>query len=148
MMQNKKFLITAFLAFIFTFPSDLFGQTAPLNSSEEQILSYPEFLNKLASQNLGYLAEQYNINIADAEVEAAKILPDPEVSFSAYDNQERRMKMGYGFEVELGWDLELGGKRKARRNLAKDERELTHLELNEFFQDLRTSSTLAFLEPL
>jgi len=148
MMRNNKLIKTALLAFIFVFSSNLFGQKTSHSPSNEYQLSYAEFLQKLTSQNLGYLAEQYNINIAEAEIEAAKILPDPELSFSAYDNQERRMKMGYGFEVELEWDLELGGKRKARKKLAKDEYELTHLELSEYFQELKTESTIKYLKAL
>src|SRR5699024_178549 len=126
----------------------VFGQEFLENKKKDYALSYPDFIDKLAAENLGYAAEQYNISIAEAEIEAAKILPDPELSFTAYDNRERRMKMGYGCEAELEWDLELGGKRKARRNLALAERELAEMELNEYFKTLRKSATIEFLEAL
>lgn len=132
-----------FLLSLVMIPAIIFAQTPA-----ERSISYSEFLQKLSRQNLDYAAEKYNIAIAEAEVEAAKILPDPELNFTAFDNQERRMKMGYGFEVELEWDLELGGKTKARKQLAQDELELTHLELSEYFQELRTESTLAYLQVL
>src|SRR5699024_1774434 len=106
------------------------------------------FIRKLTDQNLEYAAQKYEVAIADAEVEAAKILPDPEISFTAFDNQERRMKMGYGFEAEVEWELELGGKRKARKNLANEERQLTELELQKYFRELRKESTLDFLRAL
>lgn len=111
-------------------------------------LTYKEFLSKMITNNLSYAAEKYNINIAEAEVQAAKAFPDPELSFGWADNQQKRMQMGYGFEAELSWDLELGGKRKARKNLAQDQKVLAELELQEFFHTLRAESTLTFLEAM
>ncbi len=113
-----------------------------------QKITYHDFLNRIGTQNLGYIAEKYNLDIADAEVEAAKIFPDPELSFGWVDNGERRMEMGYGFEAELSWDLELGGKRKARKNLANSQKVLATLELQHYFQELRAEATIAFLETL
>lgn len=127
------------------------GSYAQVHSNgpeKQQSLTYGNFIQKLTTQNLGYIAEKYNLAIADAEMEAAKILPDPELSFTAFDNQERRMNLGYGFEAELEWDLELGGKRKARKKLAGHERELAELELQQYFYQLRKEATLIFLEAL
>lgn len=145
MGQKQLFLKSGFL-FLFLISSSFFW--AQSISANQHSLTYSDFLKKLNKHNLGYATEKYNISIADAEVEAAKIFPDPELSFTAFDNQERRMKMGYGFEVEVEWELELGGKRKARKNLAKDELELAHLELTEYFHELRTESTITFLHVL
>lgn len=147
MWTNKTFKI-GITAIVFALSFSVFGQESLENKKKAYTLSYTDFINKLADQNLGYAAERYNIAIADAEIEAAKILPDPELSFTAYDNQERRMKMGYGFEAELEWDLELGGKRKARRNIALAERELAEMELTEYFKELRKTATIEFLEAL
>ncbi|HLS29433.1 MAG TPA: TolC family protein [Flavobacteriaceae bacterium] len=147
MWTNKTSKIgTTFIIFLLSF--SVFGQESLENKKKDYTLSYPDFIDKLATQNLGYAAEQYNISIAEAEIEAAKIFPDPELSFTAYDNQERRMKMGYGFEAELEWDLELGGKRKARKKLALAERELAEMELIEYFKELRKSATIEFLKAL
>lgn len=146
-MIQHYLLRASIFAYFLVSCSFLFGQEDSTQPKELNI-SYGEFIQKLSKQNLGYAAEMYNLSIADAEIEASKIFPDPELSFTAYDNQERRMKMGYGFEVELEWDLEMGGKRKARRNLALAERELTQLELIEYFQDLRNHSTVVFLEAI
>lgn len=147
-MWTNKFSKTGITFIIFMLSFSVFGQESLESKKKDYTLSYPDFINKLATENLGYAAEQYNISIAEAEIEAAKILPDPELSFTAYDNQERRMKMGYGFEAELEWDLELGGKRKARRNIALAERELAEMELTEYFKKLRKNATIEFLEAL
>ncbi|WP_413514031.1 TolC family protein [Myroides odoratus] len=122
------------------------GHTEPTVTKSS--LTYKEFLSKMVENNLSYAAEKYNINIAEAEVQAAKAFPDPELSFGWADNQQKRLQMGYGFEAELSWDLELGGKRKARKNLAHDQKVLAELELQEFFHTLRAESTVAFLEAM
>ena len=118
------------------------------HSTEKSSLTYKEFLSKMIANNLSYAAEKYNINIAEAEVQAAKAFPDPELSIGWADNQQKRMQMGYGFEAELSWDLELGGKRKARKNLANEQKILAELELQEFFHTLRAESTITFLEAM
>ncbi|WP_430614542.1 TolC family protein [Flavobacterium sp. JP2137] len=123
------------------------AQVQPATTQTQKIY-YPDFLNRVGTHNLGYLAEKYNLSIAEAEVEAAKAFPNPELSFGWTDNGERRMEMGYGFEAELSWDLELGGKRKARKLLAGSQRVLATLELQNHFHELRADATVAFLEAL
>lgn len=117
-------------------------------TANKSSLTYKEFLSKMVENNLSYAAEKYNINIAEAEVQAAKAFPDPELSVGWADNQQKRLQMGYGFEAELSWDLELGGKRKARKNLAYDQKILAELELQAFFHTLRAESTITFLEAM
>ncbi|MEC4113688.1 TolC family protein [Myroides pelagicus] len=111
-------------------------------------ITYKDFLGRMITNNLAYSAERFNLDIAEAEVQAAKAFPDPELSFGWADNQQKRMQMGYAFEAELSWDLELGGKRKARKNLANDQKVLAELSLQEFFHTLRAESTIVYLEGL
>lgn len=146
-MKNKwiSLLVTCFLLLWVT-PKGLAQVQKPQLAAQK--ITYLDYLNRIGTQNLGYIAERYNLNIADAEVEAAKIFPDPELSFGWVDNGERRMEMGYGFEAELSWDLELGGKRKARKNLANSQKVLATLELQNYFHELRAEATIAFLETL
>ncbi|TRX37942.1 TolC family protein [Flavobacterium sp. ZT3R18] len=112
------------------------------------IINYSDFLTLVSKNNLGYAAEKFNMNIADANVEAAKVFPDPELTIGASDTGQRRMQMGYGFSGELSWSLELGGKRKARINLAKSTNELTKALLEDYFRNLRAEATLNYLTGL
>lgn len=111
-------------------------------------MNYPEFLILVNKNNLGYAAEKFNVNIAEANVEASKVFPDPELAIGANDNGQRRMQMGYGFSSELSWTLELGGKRKARINVAKSTGELTKSLLEDYFRNLRADATLNYLTSL
>lgn len=111
-------------------------------------MNYPDFLSLVNKNNLGYAAEKFNVNIAEANVEASKVFPDPELAIGGHDNGQRRMQMGYGFSTELSWTLELGGKRKARINVAKSNSELTIALLEDYFRNLRADATLNYLTSL
>jgi cobalt-zinc-cadmium efflux system outer membrane protein len=111
-------------------------------------MNYPDFLSLVNKNNLGYIAEKFNMHIAEANIEASKVFPDPELAIGASDNGQRRMQMGYGFSTELSWALELGGKRKARINVAKSTSELTKTLLEDYFRNLRADATLFFLTSL
>ncbi|MCC8094877.1 MAG: TolC family protein [Tannerellaceae bacterium] len=102
-------------------------------------LTFQDFLNRVGKNNLDYIVEKFNIKIAEAEVIAAKVLPDPEVTFEALDDN---------YIVELEYNLELGNKRKARVRLARSEAELEKLAVEYFFQELRAEAADAFLETI
>ncbi len=140
---NQFFKICLMFVFV---NGSAFAQADPF--STKQTLQYKEYLARISDNNLEYAAERYNLDIADAEMQAARVFPDPELSFGWGDNGHKRMQMGYAFEAELTWDLELGGKRKARKEVALSERRLAEFELTDFFQKLRSESTIAYLEAM
>jgi len=111
-------------------------------------IDYRTYIELVGKNNLEYSAEKFNINIAEANIISSKIFPDPELSFGFADNGQRRMNMGYAFSSELSWTLELGGKRKARINVAKDEAQLTRLLLEDYFRNLRADATIAYIETI
>jgi len=122
------------------------AQNLPQTHSKET--DYSTYIHRVGQNNLAYSAEKFNINIAEANVLSAGIFPDPELSIGWADNGQRRMKMGYGFTSGLEWTLELGGKRQARMDLAKNESKLTSLLLEEYFRNLRADATLAYLQTI
>jgi len=141
-MIKHSFRPTLFPLLLLLTGSSLPGQNAA------QGIEYPAFLEKLAAENLPFAAQKYNISIAEAGVQAARALPDPELSFIGYDNQEQRLGMGYGFETELSWTLELGGKRAARKQVAAAQLTLAQLETRDFFRKLKKEATTAWLTVL
>lgn len=108
-------------------------------------IDYTTYIGLVGKNNLQYSAEKFNVNIAEANILSARIFPDPQLGFGYLDNGQRRMNMGYGFNSELSWTLELGGKRKARIDLAKNEAQLTSLLLEDYFRNLRADATLGYL---
>lgn len=111
-------------------------------------MNYSDFLSLVSKNNLGYAAEKFNLNIAEANVEASKVFPDPELAVGVNDTGQHRMQMGYGFSTGLSWTLELGGKRKARISMAKNTSELTKTLLEDYFRNLRADATLNYLNSL
>lgn len=109
------------------------------DSIPHNTISYRDYLNTVGKKNLSLLIEKYNIKIADADIIAAKVMPDPELGFEAANET---------YTVELGYNLELGNKRGARVRLAKSEAELSRLAVDQFFQELRAEATDAYLEAI
>jgi cobalt-zinc-cadmium efflux system outer membrane protein len=119
-----------------------------VHAQEKRILTFSEYLNNVGNANVGYLAEKYNVDLAEAKLKAAKVFPDPELSVSYANNQNWNLQMGYGFEAELSYTLELGGKRQARIRVAQSEKEMTDALLEDYFRNLRADATLAYLAAL
>mgnify|MGYP000178288048 FL=1 len=69
----------------------------PVNAPYQDI-SFEEYLNRVGKNNLNYLAEKLNVSIADAEIIAQKILPDPELGFEA-DNETFSLGLSYSLEL-------------------------------------------------
>ncbi len=116
--------------------------------SNAQTLTYQNFMNNIKNKNIEYIVEKYNVDIAKANAEAAKVFPDPNFSISGTDNQERSLKMGYSIDAGLDYTFELGGKRSARIKLAQSETELNNALLQDFFRNLRADATLAYMNTL
>ena len=111
-------------------------------------VSYPSFLKMVSQQNLGYAAEQFNLSIATADALNAKVFPDPEWNLSAGDQREGGIRKGYELISGISYLLELGGKRKARIELANGEQRLSELELDDYFRQLRMEATVAYLKAM
>lgn len=110
-----------------------------VDSIAQPKLSFEKYLNEVGKNNLSYIAEKFNINIAEAEVISQKVLPDPEFTFEGNDE---------GLDIELGYTVELGNKRGARVRLARSQAEVEKLSVEYFFQELRAEATNAFLETM
>ncbi|MDR2271155.1 MAG: TolC family protein [Sphingobacterium sp.] len=115
------------------------------STSTQNILEYDNFITKVNKSNLSYAAEKFNLSIAEANMISARVFPDPEFTLGLFDNSERTKQLGRGYNLGLGWTVELGAKRQARRQVAHDEAEITRLLLGDYFRNLRADATLAFL---
>lgn len=145
MIQNKKQKWTVFFMLL-SFSVVSYAQIDTTFTAVK--MNYQDFLSLVSKNNLGYAAEKFNVDIAQANTEASKVFPDPELIIGVSDNGQRRMQMGYGFSTELSWTMELGGKRKARINVARSTAELTKTLLEDYFRNLRADATLNYLNGL
>ncbi|HSZ72996.1 MAG TPA: TolC family protein [Cytophagaceae bacterium] len=143
MKNYKSLLIGSILLLVSLYSS------AQVDTTFKRInLNYSDYMTLVGKNNLSLAAEKFNVDIAEAQIENAKVFPDPELSFGWFDNGQRRMNMGNGYNSRLGWTLELGGKRKARIDLARSEAELAKYLLQDYFRNLRADATLSYLQAL
>jgi len=131
--KMKHYNLLAVLLLIFIVCSKAPAQST--GNTPVQELTFSEYLTRVGKSNLGYLAERLNINIAEAEVIAQKVFPDPELEFEAANET---------FSLGLGYSLELGNKRGARIRLARSMATYEKLSLESYFQDLRAESANLF----
>lgn len=121
---------------------------ADADAQEKRILTFDGYLNDVKNNNISYLAEKYNVDMAAAQVKAAGVFPDPELSVSYANNQDWDLQMGYSIDAELSYTLELGGKRRARIRVAESEKEMTDALLEDYFRRLRADATIAYYTAL
>lgn len=111
-------------------------------------ISLNSYLLNISKGNLGYAAEQFNVTIAEANLKAAKVFPDPEVSFNYSNNQDQSMQMGQGVETGISYPISLGNKRGANIALSRSQYELSQLMLEEYFCNLRADATINYFVAL
>ena len=137
MKKNIRYNIVLLLLMVEAVLIPAFAQMPEIKLG--QSISFEEYLNRVGKKNLSYLAEKLNVSIADAEVIARKIFPDPELEFEAGNET---------FSLGVSYSLEMGNKRGARIKLARTQAELEKLFLQQGFQDLRAEAADLFLEAI
>jgi len=111
-------------------------------------LDFKKYLNLVSTNNLEYAAQKYSIPISEAAIEAAKIFPDPTVEMDWTESREGSVRSGYAYSFEIDKTLELGGKRKARIDLARSNSSLSRALLDDFFRILQADASLVYLAAL
>ncbi|KMQ59574.1 transporter [Chryseobacterium angstadtii] len=97
--------------------------------------------------NLQLLAEQYNINMADADILQAKIWELPQLSgqINAYNPEGKKVfDIGQAKGAEITQLIYMGGKKKNEIAFAKSNKELAQLQFSQLLVDLRTQLHAAY----
>lgn len=142
-MKTKIRLLICFMFLVANAPAQTIEPVL-----EQKNLDYSIFIGRVLKHNVSYAAEKYNLSIAEANIISSDIIADPEFTAGAFDNNERTKQLGRGYTVGMSWTAELGAKRQARRQVAKDEMEIARLLLIDYLHHLRVDATLAFLAAL
>ena len=107
----------------------------------QQHMSLLDCENAFQKNNLQLLAQQYNINFADADILQAKIWELPQLSgyVNAYNPEDRRaFDAGRAKGVEVSQLIYMGGKKKNEIAFAKSNKELAQLQFSQLLVELRT----------
>lgn len=110
-------------------------------------LYFNEYLAYVKDKNLGLAAQKYNVGMAEASILTAGIFPDPQIEMETSNNGVSK-DMGHTIEGAISWTLELGRKRKARIEAAKNEAEYSKLQLQDYLRNLLADATLGYIEAL
>ena len=125
----------------------------PAAASADEPLTVAQAIDEALQHNLGLLAERASLTIADAQMIAAKLRPNPVFSFSA-DHLDW-LGTGYNAEnnggpPESAWrvdvPLERGGKRDARIALASVVKSAAAAQFADAVRGLRQDVTLACID--
>jgi len=133
------------------FALSVFVPAAPTAASEP--LTIAQAIDEALQHNLSLLAERASLTIADAQMIAAKLRPNPVFSFSA----DHLDWLGTGYNAqnnggppEIAWrvdvPLERGGKRDARVALASVVRSAAEAQFADAVRTLRQDVTLACID--
>ena len=109
--------------------------------SAQQQMSLLECENAFQQNNLQLLAEQYSINMADADILQAKIWELPQMSgyINGYNPQDRRfLDAGRAKGFEVTQLIYMGSKKKNEIAFAKSNKELAQLQFSQLLVELRT----------
>jgi cobalt-zinc-cadmium efflux system outer membrane protein len=140
--KMKKIFLLAFTGLFISFAA----HSQELEKTQ-QTIDYKTYIELVWQQNLGYAAEKLNVSTAEANIEAAKVFNDPELSLEYGDNNEAYLQMGRSVSVELSKTFSIG-KRSANIDLATSEKALNEALLEDYFHRLRAEATLAYLEAI
>lgn len=123
----------------------LFACGISLQAQVIEPVTYSCYLEKVNAGNLDYAAQKLNVSAAKADVVAAKVFNDPEISVEYSNNEDHTLQMGQSVAVGLTQTLS-PGKRGAAIRLARSESELSEALLADYLRNLRAEATIAYLE--
>ena len=112
----------------------------------QSAMSFADFMARVSEKNASYLVEKYNIDIATANEQAARVVSDPELSLDYSNNEDWSLQMGQSYELGLGWSFSFGNVRGARMKLAETEKDITVQAVSDFFNNLRSEAAAAYAE--
>jgi outer membrane protein, heavy metal efflux system len=107
----------------------------------QQQMSLLDCEEAFQKNNLQLLAEQYNINMADADILQAKIWELPQLSgqINAYNPENNKVfDMGHSKGAQVTQLIYMGGKKKNEIAFAKSNKELAQLQFSQLMVDLKS----------
>ncbi|WBV58896.1 TolC family protein [Chryseobacterium daecheongense] len=107
----------------------------------QQQMSLLDCEKAFQTNNLQLLAQQYNINMADADILQAKIWDLPQLSgqINAYNPEGKKVfDVGHAKGAQVTQLIHMGGKKKNEIAFAKSNKELAQLQFSQLLVDLKT----------
>ena len=119
--------------------------TEGFSGSTTSKLTLRQFINEVARSNVDLAAQRYNVSIAQAQLVAARVSPNPTLSFGGtrdVSNKQQPSSENGG----LSQMIEVGGKRHFRVSAATKNLLASSATLEDFFRTLRGTAANAFID--
>ncbi|MDR2237955.1 MAG: TolC family protein [Chryseobacterium sp.] len=116
-------------------------------AGQQRELSLLECEEAFQKNNLQLLAEQYNINMADADILQSKIWELPQLSgqINAYNPENKKVfDVGHAKGAQVTQLIYMGGKKKNEIAFAKSNKELAQLQFSQLLVDLKARLRTAY----
>jgi cobalt-zinc-cadmium efflux system outer membrane protein len=138
----KKINVIIYTCFVLLFHNDI---TAQDKENHRQIpISLSDYLSNVTKGNLEYISNQFNVSIADAELEAARVFADPEVAVEYSNNEDWSMQLGQSISAGVSYPFSLGNKRGASIGVARTQMELEQFVIEAWLQNLKADASLTY----
>ena len=115
----------------------------PITSS----ISFPDFMRRVEETNFALAAQRYNVPIAQAQLKAASVLPDPtfQAGYGGDVSGERQVTTYSG---SLAQEFVLGGKIGYRKDAARAALAASAASLADYIRNLRVQAAETFIDGL
>jgi outer membrane protein, heavy metal efflux system len=120
---------------------------SPTQKTRTRRITLDQFLAGVAANNLDLAAQRYNISIAQAQVVAAKVSPNPVFALTYLADISHR-EQATAYSEGLTEEIEVGGKRKFRVSVAQKNLLSVSATVDDFFRTLRGTAATAFVTAL
>ena len=111
-------------------------------------LTYAAYLGSVGRNNLALAAQLYNLNLAEAAIENAKVFPNPVLTMGNASANISPIQMNQQWYLGIQQTLVLGGKRRKRLDLATSQYDLARFQLSDYLRNLRADATIAYVNAL
>ena len=114
-------------------------------------LSFKDYLAEVAASNLDYAAARYNVSIAEAQLVAARVFPNPTLDAGTAGRDvthHGELREPASDDAGVTQTIELGGKRRKRVAVAQANLAQAAATLEDFFRTLRGNAATAFVDAL
>jgi outer membrane protein, heavy metal efflux system len=109
--------------------------------------TFPNFMRRVEQANLSLAAQRYNVPIAQAQLRAASVFPDPTLQ-AGYNGDASGSGEASIYSASLGEEFLLGGKLHYRKEAARANLLASAATLSDYLRNLRLQAAEAFIDGL
>jgi cobalt-zinc-cadmium efflux system outer membrane protein len=120
----------------------------PANLAGSERFRLSGYLSAVANGNLEIVAQRANVSLAEAQIEVARVFPDPQLTAGLYQYDITQRANPTASVVALNVPIQIGGQRGARIDFANAELTAAQSDLEDFLRQLRANAAGAFVDAI